>query len=146
MTTSTLDQAVEGRLRSSGVRYTAARRAVVAVLNRASGPLSAGEIHEEAGGEIPLSSVYRTLNVLEESGILVPHFGVKGLTRYELAEWIAGHHHHLVCSRCGSVEDVDVPSGMEARVTAVVEDLAALASFDPTNHLLEIEGTCIACR
>ena len=146
MTTSTLDQTVEGRLRGNGVRYTAARRTVVATLSRAPGPLSAGEIHDAAAGEIPLSSVYRTLNVLEDSGVLIPHFGVKGLTRYELAEWIAGHHHHLVCTECGSVEDVDVPPGMESRVASVVDDLAALVSFEPTDHVLEIEGRCRACR
>ncbi len=146
MTTAAIDQAVEARLRARRVRYTAARRAVVGVLHRASGPMSAGEIHREVEGEVPLSSIYRTLNVLEDAGVVVPHFGVRGLTRYELAEWISGHHHHLVCTRCGAVEDIDVPAGMEKRVEAMVEDLAALASFRPSDHVLEIEGICSACR
>ena len=146
MTTTTIDQAVETRLRSRRVRYTTARRTVVGVLHRAPGPMSAGEIHQAVEGRVPLSSIYRTLNVLEEAGVVVPHFGVKGLTRYEPAEWIAGHHHHLVCRECGAVQDIDVPSAMEQRFEAMVADLAALMSFEAADHVLEIEGRCAACR
>jgi Fe2+ or Zn2+ uptake regulation protein len=145
MTSTALDQTVEGRLQEREVRYTRARRAVVAALAAAEGPRSANELHAEIGNDVPLSSLYRTLAVLGETGVLVPHHGARGITRYELAEWIAGHHHHLVCTECGGVEDIDIPSHHEAAIRAVVGDIAALASFTPTDHVLEIEGRCTRC-
>jgi Fe2+ or Zn2+ uptake regulation protein len=145
VTNSKLDKAVEASLEAAGQRYTRARRAVVGTLAGADGPLSAGELHARMSGSVPLSSVYRTVGVLEEVGILVPHFGVKGLTRYELAEWISGHHHHLVCVECGNVDDVGIPADLEATIREVVGVIAARASFDPVAHVLEIEGRCSRC-
>ncbi len=146
MTIPGLDQTIEHRLRAREVRYTAARRAVVAALVAAAGPRSAGELFRDMDGTLPLSSVYRTLSVLEGTGVVVPHFGSKGLTRYELADWIAGHHHHLVCIVCGAVQDIDIPPEMESSVRSVVGELAELVDFSPTDHTLEIEGRCSRCR
>jgi Fe2+ or Zn2+ uptake regulation protein len=97
------------------------------------------------GGEVPLSSLYRTLAILEEAGVVSHHLGAKGLTRYELAEWLTGHHHHLLCTRCGSVSDVQIPANQEESVRGLVTEIAALASFTPTDHTLEIEGRCSNC-
>jgi Fe2+ or Zn2+ uptake regulation protein len=94
---------------------------------------------------VPLSTIYRTLAVLEEAGVVTHHLGAKGLTRFELAEWLTGHHHHLVCVDCGSVADIDIPRRQEESVRALVEKIAALASFSPTDHALEIEGRCARC-
>jgi Fe2+ or Zn2+ uptake regulation protein len=98
------------------------------------------------GSDVPLSSLYRTLTVLEEANIIAPHFGARGLTRYELAEWITGHHHHYVCIECGAVEDIDVSEEIEHKVDALVEEISGMASFNPTSHVLEIEGRCRRCR
>ena len=146
MPITSLDREVEQRLRERDVRYTKGRRAVVNSLGASAGPMSAAELHDAIGDAVPLSSLYRTLAVLEEAEIVVPHFGARAVTRYELAEWITGHHHHLVCVVCGTVEDVDVPASHEAEVNDVVAKIAALASFHPTNHVLEIEGKCRQCR
>jgi Fur family ferric uptake transcriptional regulator len=82
---------------------------------------------------------------LEEAGVVIPHFGAKGLTRYELAEWLTGHHHHLVCVVCGSVEDVEIPTAYESQVRGLVDTISAIASFTPLNHALEVEGRCARC-
>ncbi len=142
---ATPDREVEQRLRIQDVRYTKGRRTVVATLHESDGPRSAAELHRQIGSAVPLSSLYRTLAVLEDAGVVVPHHGAKGITRYELAEWITGHHHHLVCVDCGVVEDISVPAGFEDEVRRVVDDIGALASFTPTGHLLEIEGRCARC-
>jgi len=146
MTILNLDQTIEARLRAREARYTSARRTVIAAFATAAGPRSAGELFKDMEGVVPLSSLYRTLNVLEDAGVVVPHFGSKGLTRYELADWIAGHHHHLVCTVCGVVQDVDIPAEMESRVRDVVGELAGLVDFIPLDHTLEIEGRCAQCR
>jgi Fur family ferric uptake transcriptional regulator len=144
-TNSSLDREVESRLAEHQVRYTTGRQTVVKALARAEGPLSAAEIHNTLDASLPLSSIYRSLAVLEDSGVLAPHHGTKGLTRYELAEWLKGHHHHLVCIDCGAVEDVTVNDHHESQVGEVVEEISSKASFTPFNHALEIEGRCARC-
>jgi len=145
MTSPGLHRDVETRLRERDVRYTKGRRLVAAALAGSDGPRSAAELHTEIGGAVPLSSLYRSLMVLEDAGVVVPHFGSKGLTRYELAEWLTGHHHHLICMNCGSVEDITIPQASEAQVRDLVDDIASIASFVPLNHALEIEGRCAGC-
>jgi Fe2+ or Zn2+ uptake regulation protein len=141
-----LNQAVARRLGERDARYTTGRQMVVQALAASDGPRSAAELHEEIGAAVPLSSLYRSLSVLEGAGVVEPHFGVRGITRYELAEWISGHHHHLVCTECGSVEDIDVARGLEAKVRALVDEIAAGVSFLAVDHTLEIEGRCGRCR
>jgi Fur family transcriptional regulator, ferric uptake regulator len=145
MTKSVVDRQIEQRLFESEVRFTRGRRAVIDALSRAKGPMSAAELSENLGPSVPLSSIYRTLSVLEEAGVVAHHLGAKGLTRFELAEWLAGHHHHLVCVECGSVADIDIPASKEASVRSLVSEIAELASFEATDHALEIEGRCAKC-
>lgn len=140
----TLDHQVAQRLSERGVRYTAGRRAVVNALSTADGPRSAQELYQEL--DLPLSSLYRTLAVLEDASVLTPHHGVRGVTRYELAEWAAGHHHHVVCASCGTVDDVHLDPAVEADLERLVAEITGSLSFSPTGHALEVEGRCAACR
>ena len=146
VTKTSVDRQVELRLRDHDVRFTKGRRAVVRAMTTASGPMSAAELSELLGPDVPLSSLYRTLAILEDAGVAVPHLGAKGLARYELAEWLTGHHHHLVCIECGSVTDVNVPVHREAGMRQLVSEISASAGFTPTDHALEIEGRCEGCR
>ncbi len=145
MTTTGFDREVERRLLDHNVRYTTGRRAVVAALAAGDGPRSAAELHAAMGGAVPLSSLYRTLTVLGDAGVVVPHHGAKDLTRFELAEWITGHHHHLVCVDCGLVEDFELDPADERRLHDLVDEVGADVAFNPTAHTLEIEGRCGAC-
>jgi Fur family transcriptional regulator, ferric uptake regulator len=143
---SILERPIEERLAEAGVRYTAGRRQVVAALERVDGPRSAAELHHEMGGEVPVSSVYRTLAVLEEAGVVEPHHGARGLTRYEMAEWLAGHHHHLVCVECGAVEDIELPERLEVQLERLVGQVSESFSFSAGGHSLEVDGRCARCR
>ena len=145
MTTPTIDRQVERRLAESEVRYTRGRRVVIKALIAADGPRSAAELSEIIGDAIPMSSLYRSLAVLEDAGVLAPHFSSPGLTRYELAEWLRGHHHHLVCIDCGQVQDLPANEAIEDRLQEIVAAVASTASFTETNHALEIEGHCAQC-
>jgi Fe2+ or Zn2+ uptake regulation protein len=145
MATTSIDRQVEGQLRQHGIRYTSGRRAVVRALAAADGPRSAAELHSQLVTNVPLSSLYRSLTILEEAGVLAPHHGARGITRYEMAEWLSGHHHHLVCVDCGGVEDIEIPVEHERRLRRLIADVTAAASFTPTDHTLEIEGRCAKC-
>ena len=125
---------------------TAARRAVLETLSLADGPRSAAELSDSLDGSVPLSSLYRSLTVLENAGVLAPHHGVRGVTRYELAEWLSGHHHHLVCTTCGAVDDVPIPADLEHQLRTLIGSVATGAGFVATDHALEIEGQCERCR
>ena len=136
---------VEAALAEHDVRYTAGRRAVVAALCEADGPLSVAELTDAMDNSVPTSSVYRTIAVFEDAGVVSHHLATREMARYELAEWLRGHHHHLVCIDCGRVDDIAVADNLEEDVERVVDLIASGASFKATNHALEIEGRCLEC-
>ncbi len=139
------EQLVLQRLTEAGVRYSSGRRAVIRALSSAEGPRSAAELHDDLADRVPLSSLYRSLSVLSDANVVSPHHGVKGVTRYELAEWLTGHHHHLVCLSCGTVDDITPPANLEANLESVVASLTGQGQFSPRGHALEIEGICGEC-
>lgn len=135
-----------GLLRSQDIRFTTTRRLVVRALAEADGPLAAADLHRGLPRTIPLSSLYRTLAVLEDSRVLAKEHDGLGVGRYELAEWLKGHHHHLVCDSCGEVRDVAVAPETEHTITVLAGRIAARAGYQPTGHRVEIQGRCRACR
>ncbi len=137
--------AVRRRLAELDIRYTHGRKAAVMAMQRSSGPLSAAELHGQVEG-VPLSSLYRTLTILDDSGVVQKHHDADGVARFELAEWLAGHHHHLVCRTCGAVEDVELGSDAEILLDDLAEALAVHAGFRPEGHLLEVVGVCEECQ
>jgi Fe2+ or Zn2+ uptake regulation protein len=139
------DEAVRARLLEHRVKYTRGRSAVVRLLQTAKGPLSAAEIHRRLRS-VPLSSLYRSLAVMEGVGVVSAHHGQGKAVRYELAEWLAGHHHHVVCLGCGSVDDFELDPRAEGRLHDLVELVGRQAGYDVTGHSLEVEGLCRNCR
>ena len=133
-------------LGSHNVRFTPARRLVVRTLAEAGGPMTAGDLHERLKGDVPLSSLYRTLAVLGDARVLSREHDTAGIARYELAEWLTGHHHHLVCSSCGEVKDTAVDPETERTLSGLVERIAARAGYRVTGHRIDIEGRCRLCR
>ena len=140
-----IPEAVESLLRGAGIRFTPARRLVVRTLEAAPGPQSAGDLHTALRDRLPLSSLYRTLTVLEEAGVLAKEHDAAGVARYELAESLLGHHHHLVCVFCGEVRDVGIDPPTEDTVARLVEDIARRAGYQATGHRIDIAGTCASC-
>lgn len=140
-----LHESVRRTLSSHDVRYTSGRKKVIESLRDASGPRSAAELLNETTG-VPLSSLYRSLTVLDEAGVLRRQHDADGLARYELAEWITGHHHHAVCTECGAVEDIELGETDEASLDAMLAGLSASTGWKLTGHSLEVEGLCRSCR
>jgi Fur family transcriptional regulator, ferric uptake regulator len=143
---TSLEKQIAGRLQDRDVRLTSGRRTIVRSLSVADGPRSASDLYRVIGDTVPLSSIYRSLAVLEEAGVISPHYSTKGVTRYELAEWLMGHHHHLVCLECGEVEDIEIGEEIEVQLEAIVESIGRDVSFTPRDHALEIEGLCARCN
>ncbi len=142
--TQQLERDVEQRLAAHGVRFTRGRRRVIDTVAGADGPRTASEIYA-ALVTVPLSSLYRSLGVLTDAGVLALHHGADETTRYELSESLSEHHHHLVCVSCGVITDVAASEEQEATVDHLVDALADTAGFAVTGHRLEIEGRCARC-
>lgn len=141
---SRIHDLVESRLRAVGQRYTPKRRALVEALERAGNPVATPDLADPPHG-LPQSSVYRNLAVLEQAGTV--HRVVTGeeFARYELAEDLTEHHHHLVCRSCGTVEDVTVPTSFERQVARTVSDVAGRTGFSAASHRLDVFGICRNC-
>ena len=132
------------RLRAVGQRYTTGRQAVVDVLAAARAPLTIPEV--VAGGRpIPQSSAYRNLAVLEQAGVVRRILTSGDFARYELAEDLTEHHHHLICSTCGGVEDFTAPPDLEKSLRHAVRDVEGATGFAAAHHRLDLVGTCSAC-
>jgi Fe2+ or Zn2+ uptake regulation protein len=138
--------AARHRLENHDMRFTPARRLVIEILIESDGPQSAGELAAAINGAVPLSSLYRTLSVLEESEVIERFPDQAGVARYELAEWLTGHHHHLTCILCGATNDVDVPKDLEAAVARTVTEAGRRLDFDVSGHRLDLQGVCRRCR
>ncbi len=129
-------------MRADGGRVTTGRRAIVRSLVAASDHhVTADDLAAQVQAEHPdvhRSTVYRTLDALEALGVLhrIP-FGVGGAV-YHLVDHA---HHHLVCTRCGSV--AEAPAGLFDPIAAEVE---AETGFSLDRSHVMISGVCPACR
>lgn len=141
-----IDETIRVYLAEKGIRYTGGRRAVVRALQIATGPQSAADLHQRLRRTIPLSSLYRSLAMLEEAGLLALHHGQGKVARYELAEWLSGHHHHLVCLECGAMGDFELEDKAEEQLLGLVATAGRRAGYQVRGHSLEVEGLCESCR
>ena len=99
-----------------------------------------------SGGRLPQSSAYRNLALLEEAGVVRRVVSGGEFARYELAEDLTQHHHHFICSACGSVEDFTLPTDVETTVERALKRVARRTRFEGSYHQLDLVGTCAACQ
>ncbi len=131
-------------MKQAAQRYTALRRSIVEVMSKSSTPLTIGDLLGRLP-KVPQSSLYRNLAVLEQAGVAVRVKTSGDTGRYELSERLAGHHHHLVCSRCGSMKDIVVPSSVEKRLDDSLHALAKSEGYVMQHHRLDVVGVCKKC-
>lgn len=133
------------RLAAFDQRYTSGRRAIVETLADAGRPLTTPQILERARSS-SMSSTYRNLTVLCEAEVARRLSGADDVARFELAEDLSGHHHHLVCSSCGTMVDVDAPPKLERVIAEAARQVAKDYSFEVAAHRIDFEGRCRTCR
>lgn len=126
-------------LRASGLRITAARRSVCEVIARDhSEHLTAGAIVDRLEGVVDQSTVYRTLETLQEAGVLShTHLG-HGASVFHFAD--DRPHQHIVCEVCGRVASVD-----QALFDDVGRAVSAATGFDVDVAHFALVGTCSEC-
>lgn len=136
-------------LKTMGLKVTAPRLKILDIFQRLSTTadggrrhLSAEEIYKvllDENSDIGLATVYRVLTQFESAGILVRHHFEEGRATYELQE--GRHHDHIICVRCGRIEEF-VDPGIERAQRLVANSLG----YDLTDHSLVLYGVCESCR
>jgi Fe2+ or Zn2+ uptake regulation protein len=132
----------ERRFKVAGKRVTPQRMLVLQVLAEGEGHLDASEIYELArhqDARLSLSTVYRTLSVLKETGVVRELHLDDEHHHYELTG--RDEHSHLVCSRCGRIVEVESAGFAEAaRATGQAH------GFKVTSAHVELTGYCTDCH
>lgn len=129
-------------LRLQGHRMTAAREALLRILEASNQPLSVEELRGRLSQmrlSVNKTTVYRELVFLKSQAMVREIELGDERKRYELASDKA-HHHHMVCSKCKSIEDVVVDESLERRL------MPSPRSFRVKSHLLEFFGLCAQCQ
>jgi len=131
------------RLRERERRITGPRQAVLEILRQHSHPLTNKEIFAALPkGLCDLVTVYRSVHLLEELGMVKRFDFGDGVARFELVgEGDDGHHHHLVCVRCSRVVEIE-----ECFPAKIEDEIAARNGFKAITHTLEFFGVCPRCQ
>jgi Fur family transcriptional regulator, ferric uptake regulator len=134
---------LEQRLRRGSRKVTNPRGAILDALRRQAHPLAIKEIFAALPpATCDLATVYRSLRLLEEMRMVKRYDFGDGAARFELlAEGDDGHHHHLVCTRCTGVVEIE-----ECFMRELEERIASRNGFQAVTHKLEFFGICPACQ
>ncbi len=129
-------------LRAAGHKATTARVAILHVLEQAERPLSTRTIYKAIRPKVGTdqATIYRSLESLEESGLVRQVDLRHGHLHYELAP--QDDHHHLVCVHCGKVEDFE-GCGVNEVIKKTLRRSKQFASV--REHSFELFGTCNTC-
>ncbi len=129
-------------LQENGHRLTLARQAILEVLIVSGGHVSADQLAEMVRAQSPQvgrMTVYRTLDLLSELGVIRPIYQGTGAAHYILMA--DGHHHHLVCTDCDCVIEFE-----ECVLAEIEEMVSGRFNFQIQGHLLEFYGVCANCQ
>jgi Fur family ferric uptake transcriptional regulator len=133
---------VSGRFRERGLRWTPQRSTVVDVLAASAGHLTGAELIERCRavdpGTIP-STVYRTLDVLEQLGLVRHGHGADGREEFHVAP--ASDHGHLHCAECGGRWEIG-----ERQAAGIVRAFREVDGFEVDQSHVTVVGRCGQCR
>jgi Fe2+ or Zn2+ uptake regulation protein len=131
------------KLRARGKKLTKPRKAILAVLEQSSLPITVAEIHERLKkGKAPadLVTIYRNVAMLQGLDLVNPVGLHEGQMRYEVRHG-REHHHHIQCRGCGQIVDL-----MLCPLKKLTELVERQTKFSVDSHALEFFGWCPQCR
>jgi Fur family transcriptional regulator, ferric uptake regulator len=127
----------EALLETEGHRITSTRRGILKAIAAAEQPLTIEEIGDSVP-DIGRATVFRTVKLLTELGVICRVTLENRGIRYVLST--SSHHHHLVCSNCGSVTEFESP-----QLDQAIHEEAEAAGFTLSSHTVELYGKCGNC-
>lgn len=125
-------------LKLSGHRLTQSRRAVVQAVLAGDDHFSIADVQQRARG-VGRATVFRTMKLLVDLDLVCRVPLEDGSPCYRVSR--PSHHHHLVCTGCGNVEDF-----ADCDLDAMAEEIAGRTAYEIQGHRLEMYGLCPACR
>jgi Fur family ferric uptake transcriptional regulator len=143
---------IKNCLQQQGYRLTLARSAVLKVLGNTAQHLSAEEVYRRVSKvytNIGLATVYRTLELLNQLGIILKFDFGERCARYELITDAQGenHHHHLVCTQCRRIIDYDHFIDQEKELMRKTQaSLSKKYNFKIKKHTVHFYGLCSKCQ
>lgn len=132
---------IVGKLTERGYRLTPQRMMILSAIENSDDHISAEEIHAQVVAKYPhvnISTVYRTLELLKQVGLVTETDLGEGRVRYHPSG--KGHHHHLVCKECGAIIDLD-----ETVLSSLKDILLREYKFIADLRHLAIFGRCVNC-
>jgi Fe2+ or Zn2+ uptake regulation protein len=133
---------LQDALRSAGRRLTPQRRLILEVLEESDGHLDADALYDRVKARDPdvsLATVYRTLAVLREIGMVEEHRLGEDHGHYEAVH--EEPHYHFTCQRCGKVIEFDTPL-----VAQIEQTLREREGVRVTGAHLHVSGYCAQCK
>ncbi|MDZ4158253.1 MAG: transcriptional repressor [Anaerolineaceae bacterium] len=130
------------RLRRRRRRLTPQRMAILRILTSTEEHLSVEQIHEHVKAEFPMTSlatVYKTISLLKEMGELLELKFANNSNRYDGKK--PHPHPHLLCTRCQSIVDVEIPALEE-----LSQNIADTYGYHILGHRLDFLGVCPVCQ
>jgi Fur family ferric uptake transcriptional regulator len=130
------------KLTEQGYRLTPQRIMIISAIESSDGHISAEEIYAQVIAKYPqvnISTVYRTLELLKQLGLVTKTDFGEGRVRYHPVG--KGHHHHLVCQDCGAIIDLD-----ETVLAPLKDVLLREYGFSADLRHLAIFGRCVKCK
>ena len=124
-------------LEEKGYRSTSPRRAVANGIAAQQGHFTAEELRERLP-RVGRATVYRSLKLLVETGVLCRVLLEDGDLHYQLSH--QGHHHHLLCVECGASEDL-----LGCDIEDLLRQVSSAHEFQLSGHWLEVYGRCRQC-
>ncbi len=143
---------IRQRMIEEGLRITSARKVIVGVLSNSSQHLSAEDIYfmvRRVNPSVGFATVYRTLDLLTNMGIVQKFDFGDGKARYELidSQKKEEHHHHLVCTRCRKIINyTDFVEEEKELIEKTEEALAQRHHFEIKHHIIHFYGVCENCQ
>lgn len=126
-------------LKASSYSLTNPRQQIFKILEK-HGPLSTVELTELCDDNINRATVYRTVELFENLGVINRlWYGFK--STIELSEIFTPHHHHAVCNQCGTTIDI-----ASTELEFVISKLAKKHEFLALGHSIELRGYCKDCQ
>lgn len=126
------------KLEARGYRVTPSRRAVIAAILAQAGHFTVEDVLTRCR-DAGRATVFRTIRLLTELGVVCRVLLEDGSKHYMVSQ--RGHHHHLVCTSCGNVEDLD-----QCAISDALRDLSEATGYEVEGHWLELYGRCARCR
>lgn len=125
------------------LKQTKQRKHIVAQFLKMSNHVDVEDLYQKVrleGHNIGLATIYRTLNLLKDAGLVNQHSFSDGRAVFEISK-PGGHHDHLVCTKCGRIDEFE-----NEEIEELQSKIAEQRGFILSSHRLELYGTCATCE